>query len=353
MDFVASVGGDRRLRVEENLGHGYVVLRVSEAERRQAKHDIRCVEDAVIEMLRNARDAGASHIFVATTREGRIRTVTVLDDGCGVPTDMANRIFDARVTSKLESVHMDRWGVHGRGMALFSIRENAISAEVMASDEGLGTAIRVITDADELAERADQSTWPTVTKDETGTTTVARGPHNIIRSCCEFALEEFGRCEVYLGSPAEIVATLRRRFRTTRDSDDDFIAGGADQQKVIRRPAACVDAQELASLCSSIGLDISERTAHRIMAGQIKCLRSVYALLTNGDDHEIPSKEVDLYRDRRGLKVATEDLSAFAKIMERDFAYLSERYYLTLDDAPHVRVANGRITVTFDLAHDD
>ena len=57
--FIASMSGEGNLRVEENLGDGYVKLRVSEAERRQAKHDIQSVEDIVIEMLRNARDAGA------------------------------------------------------------------------------------------------------------------------------------------------------------------------------------------------------------------------------------------------------------------------------------------------------
>ena len=50
-------------------------LRVAEAERRQAKHDIRCIEDVVIEMLRNARDAGARHIYVASSREGDTRTI--------------------------------------------------------------------------------------------------------------------------------------------------------------------------------------------------------------------------------------------------------------------------------------
>ena len=64
--FVSSMGGERALRVEENLGEGFVRLRVAEAERRQAKHDVRCIEDVVIEMLRNARDAHASHIYVAT-----------------------------------------------------------------------------------------------------------------------------------------------------------------------------------------------------------------------------------------------------------------------------------------------
>ena len=68
ISFVASMTGEGNLRVEENLGEGFVRLRVSEAERRQAKHDIQHVEDIVIELLRNARDAGASQIFLATQK---------------------------------------------------------------------------------------------------------------------------------------------------------------------------------------------------------------------------------------------------------------------------------------------
>ena len=45
IDFVQSVSGETFLKVEENLGDGFVRLRISEAERRQAKHDIRSVED--------------------------------------------------------------------------------------------------------------------------------------------------------------------------------------------------------------------------------------------------------------------------------------------------------------------
>ena len=112
LGFVASMGGERSLRVEENLGEGYVRLRVAEAERRQAKHDIRCIEDVVIEMLRNSRDAGAKHIYVATSREGDLRTLVILDDGSGIPEDMQSRVFEARVTSKLESVHMDLSLIH-------------------------------------------------------------------------------------------------------------------------------------------------------------------------------------------------------------------------------------------------
>ena len=143
VDFVVSMGGEKSLRVEENFGDGFVKLRVSEAERRQAQHDIRCIEDVVVEMLRNSRDAGARHIYVATYRDGDTRYLTMLDDGSGIPESMQDRVFDARVTSKLESVHMDRWGVHGRGMALFSVKENAQEARVVSSAPEKGASINV------------------------------------------------------------------------------------------------------------------------------------------------------------------------------------------------------------------
>ena len=94
ISFIASMSGEGNLRVEENLGEGYVRLRVSEAERRQAKHDIQHVEDIVIEMLRNARDAGADKVYLATTKEEGVRTLLFLDNGSGVPQDMQVIGFD-------------------------------------------------------------------------------------------------------------------------------------------------------------------------------------------------------------------------------------------------------------------
>ncbi len=352
--FVASMGGERSLRVEENLGEGYVRLRVAEAERRQAKHDIRCVEDVVIELLRNARDAGARHIYVATSREGNRRTITMLDDGSGIPADMQERIFEARVTSKLESVHMDRWGVHGRGMALYSVKENAVSAEVVSSAPGKGSSIRVVTDVTSLSERADQSSWPSVGVDDEGNQCCARGPHNIVRTCCEFALEERGSCEVYLGSPAEIVATARARVPLSVDVADLLFIDSLSELPVLERLRVAADAGELLEVASSLGLEMSERTAHRIVSGQIKPARSVLArLLHKGSSSDVVSREVDLSRDRRGLKLSESDLEEFSRIMERDFSYVADRYYLSLATDPKVRVSSGRITVTFDLEERD
>ena len=85
----------------------------------------------------------------------------------------------------------------------------------MSSAPEKGASIQVVTDATKLRERADQSTWPSVGVDEDGNQAVTRGPHNIVRTCCEFALEERGRCEVFVGSPAEICATARRRVTPT------------------------------------------------------------------------------------------------------------------------------------------
>lgn len=352
LGFVASMGGERSLRVEENLGEGYVRLRVAEAERRQAKHDIRCIEDVVIEMLRNSRDAGAKHIYVATSREGDLRTLVILDDGSGIPEDMQSRVFEARVTSKLESIHMDRWGVHGRGMALYSVKENSLSAEVVSSDVGKGSSIRVTTSASALSERTDQSTWPSTTVDENGQLICERGPHNIIRTCCEFAIEERAVCEVYIGSPAEIAATARVKAAKTVDASDLMFLDDLSVLPVLERLRVAADASELKRVSESLGLDMSERTAHRIISGQVKPQRSVIARLTHRAGPKVP-KDIDITRDHRGLRLSKEDCADFSRAMERGFAELAEKYYLQLTDAPKVRVGKGKITVTFDLEQSD
>lgn len=58
---------------------------------------------------------------------------------------------------------------------------------------------------------------------------------------------------------------------------------------------------------------------------------------------------VDLTRDRRGLKIAPDDLNAFSRAVERDFTDLAERYYLTLSSDPKVRVTRDAITVTIPI----
>ena len=118
-------------RVEEDLGNGFVRLKISEAERRQALQDIHCVEDIVIELLRNSRDAGSKNVFIATKKIAeKRRIIYCIDDGSGIPGKFHNLIFQSRVTSKLEDGARDPYGFHGRGMALFSARWKSSEAPV-------------------------------------------------------------------------------------------------------------------------------------------------------------------------------------------------------------------------------
>lgn len=350
-DFVSSVAGDRYLRVEQDLGDGFVRLKVGEAERRQARDDIRCVEDAVIELLRNARDAGATHIYLASSREGQMRTITVIDDASGVPERMRELIFEPRVTSKLETMSEDAWGVHGRGMALYSIRTNAEQAKLAATGSGLGSSFSVTFDLEKVPEKADQATAPQVERTDEGGYHVVRGPHNVLRQAVEFSLES-PHLDLYLGSPNEILATLLERCRA--ESDPKTLKGCKDPAALPlwQRPGAARDVGELIRYAASIGLAISERSAHRIASGRVRPLRPVLSRMVHSRSSKVPdgaSGGIDLLRDRRGLSIASEDLADFKQALAQAFSIIGERYYVTLADEPAVTVAGDKIRVRFDF----
>ena len=204
-----------------------------------------------------------------------------------------------------------------------------------------------------LSERADQSTWPTLGEDEDGRRSCGRGPHNIVRTCCEFALEEYGTCEVYVGSPAEIAATARARVTPSIDSSELLFMDDLSALPVLERLRAAADARELLSVCKDLGLEMSERTAHRVVSGQIKPLRSVASRMLRKADAPTGPKSVDLYRDRRGLKLSKPDMEEFSHVLAKDFSFIEDRYYVSLVNDPKVRVGKGRITVTFDLEDAD
>lgn len=346
LGFVSSLGGGDGLRVEENLGEGFVRLRVSEAERRQAKHDIRCVEDAVIELLRNSRDAGARRIFVATGKDGSTRTTTVLDDGVGIPRDMWARVFDARVTSKLESMKTDRWGVHGRGMALFSISQNVKSARVMDSAPGCGTSICVVSDSNSLQERADQSTWPAAHM-ESGKLVLGTGPHNIVRTCCEFACEEGSSLNVYVGSAAQVVAAILTRIP---DSDESLV-GAQGRLSVFGRLRQASGPRELAKVACELGLDMSERTAQRVVSGDIDAPRDVWHTLQG--KRQPAGAAITTGQGLGGGRMSQSDLEELAKNVRSDVAPILERYYSSVVGTPVVRVRGSKITITLHTAPRD
>lgn len=351
LGFVSSVSGDQYVKVEENLGDGFVRLKISEAERRQAKHDIRSFEDVIVELLRNSRDAHARRIFVATSRDGDLRHTTVVDDGVGVPRHLQEAIFEPRVTSKLETMVMDRWGVHGRGMALFSVRSNVEEARVASSDAHRGLSLVVVSDTTKLAERADQSAWPVVETGEDGRAKVARGPHNIIRRVVEFALEH-PEVDVYLGTPTEVVATLHSIAHSCLDTSQLMFCDDPGKLPVWQRPALAADADELVEIATSIGLPVSERTAHRILAGDLAALDRIVDIVADAPD-PVAVKTPDIYKDRRGIKIHHTDMAAFKRELEGAFDYISERYYLQLKGEPRVTVDRDGVSVRFQVDKED
>ncbi|NPD30290.1 ATP-binding protein [Eggerthellaceae bacterium zg-1084] len=347
--FVKRVSGSDHQRVEEDFGEGFVRLRISEAERRQALQDIRGSEDIVLELLRNARDAHASHIFLATSREGARRTILCIDDGEGIPASMHRRVFEPRVTSKLDSSHLDTWGLHGRGMALYSISQAAIAAHVVASSPGQGTAIWVETSIDQVGERRDQSTFPTFVRGE-GNGVAVRGPRNILRTCCEFALAERARCTVHVGSSTEVAAALFHHACGSLSSFDRAFGPDPASLPVAKRLGLAADPASFARIAATLGLSFSERSARRILDGAVAPAPGILDLVSI----EAPPTRSNAPRHHRpdacSVSLSAEDRAQLAEGVRAAYAPLAQRFYLEPDVEPLVRVSGDRLLISVPLA---
>lgn len=348
-DFVESVSGEGHLRVEHDFGDGFVRLRTSEAERRQAAQDIRNTESIVLELLRNSRDAHASRIFLAMSREGDKRVLIVIDNGEGIPESMHEHVFEPRVTSKLDTNHMDAWGMHGRGMALYSISVNADRAFVASSGQGLGCSIKVESNASKLPERTDQSSFPTFELAEDGSVNV-RGPRNILRTACEFALESRDTCSVVVGSPVEVASALYAYGTSTLSAIDRVFCKDVNALPLVKRLATAGDPATFCEIASGFGIDVSERSARRIMDGEVPEAYSVLDRITLTDKRAskpAPSRQNgDALRDRRSFKLAKEDARMLAESVSGAFSDIAERYYLEGDVMPSVNARHDRIVIT-------
>lgn len=336
LDFVTSLTGEKVLKVEEDLGSGFFKLNVNEAERRQAKHDIRSVEDAVVELVRNSRDAGAKRIFVASAKDSTgHRHLTILDDGSGVPSEFHSSIFEPRVTSKIDNVIEDRYGIHGRGMALYSIRANVDEIKLLRSEPGRGSVIFLDTFQGTLKERKDQSTLPRLKFSGGARISVVSGPHNIWRHLVEMNLDA-PELDIYYGSPAEILATLRDV------SDESF---------VWREVSRAADARELSEESARLGLRTSQRNCGRILSkevGPLPCIRSLL-LQAVGSDPVVKVRS----RGAQDRKIPEGDLKEFALVIGSTFRSIGDKYFLRLRGEPRISHSSGKIKIEFDVESDD
>ncbi len=362
--FVESFVGEGHLRVEADLGYGFVRLRSSEAEWRQAIQDIRSSEDILIELLRNARDAHARQIFVAVARSGNIRRILVIDDGGGIPEALHEAVFEPRVTSKLDTGHLDKWGFHGRGMALFSISANARIARVVASSPDKGSAISVETDLEVLPEKADQSSFPTFIPSDTGAVAL-RGPKNLLRTAVEFSLEARD-CDVYLGSFAEIAATLRVLSESRTTINDRLFHAESSSLPYWERLGVPQTAEGLTRASATIGIELSERTSRRILDGEIEplptILQQVSLALSQDDGSASPSSTEQNKRAssalpptkrRKHLSFTTEDRDEFRQGVKDAYDALASRYYLDPSVEIDVSVSKGKLCIHIPLVDEE
>ena len=224
-----------------------------------------------------------------------MRTLTIIDDGVGIPTRMHERVFEPRVTSKLETMVMDRWGVHGRGMALFSVRSNVAEARVVARTCTRGPRSRSSPTRTQLPERADQSTWPVVERDE------ARQPKSRAAHTTSSAAS--------WNSPSSIPARRlpRHPHRDPRHAVSDRARRARRlRPAVLRRRLAPAGLAapgrggrrgELIESPQPIGLAVSERTAHRILGRRAAPLETVLSSSLAADERR--------RRPRRRTSIAT------------------------------------------------
>ena len=344
VDFVAQITDTARLRIEENLPHGFVRLKVAEAERRQAQHDIRSVEDIITELVRNSRDAGASNVLVAFQKEqGRYRKITVLDDGCGIPSDMHGLVFEPRVTSKSEDFEEDRYGVHGRGMALFSIKSRAMQTQIVSSQPGRGTVISVVVDTKKVPERSDQATLPVLSQTEEGES-VGSGPHNVTRVLIEMSVDHRSM-DFYIGSFADMLATARALALSGKAP-----GGPWDPLSTID------DARVLADISSGpMGLPVSERNAYRVLNDEIAPLDTAYAhaqhALKTSESRPRRRRVTGQFerqvRTRPLRRISREDLGEIGRGCSEVVDRVTERYYMHPTGEPRVRRGRGKLIISF------
>ena len=363
------------LSVEEDLGNGFVRLKISEAERRQALQDINCVEDIIVELLRNSRDSGSSNIFIGTKKvEDKTRVIHFIDDGQGIPEKLKDLIFEARVTSKLDNGKKDTYGFHGRGMALFSIKLNVREITVAFSGESRGACFYLDIDLDKVPEKKDQSIMPQVIKTESDINIIG-GVNNIIKTLIEFQIQNRDM-NFYYGTPTQVLATMRSKLLEKRsrgyypaftdwDRLNDFIM---ENDIRLTEIPVLTDKYDLMEKIAQrfFNMDISKRGIQRIVYDEVNPLSPLKLDLLNHTitDSLSPRKEDKEIGENRGInspglklfeeeKLASrfkdEEIKGIIEPLKKSIMQLGEKYFLTIKDDIGFKRTNNIIKVIIEL----
>lgn len=225
-----------------DLGAGFARLAGTEGLRR-TPGSIRSVEDALFELLRNSRDAASSNIYVASIlKSRRYRSLTVLDDGAGIPETHAHLVFEPGVTTRHlspvpEPSTTTASPSHGAGLALHHIKQAALSAEVLSTSSP--TAIKAVFDTRTLPEKSLQS----------ASKPSASNLPAVLSRFSEATVKTTPKPpRLYHGSPASILSRLI-------------------VDRIIHFSKTSTELREKAG---SLGLEVSLRTSQRVLAGEVE-----------------------------------------------------------------------------------
>ncbi len=225
-----------------DLGAGFARLTGVEGLRRSPRR-LRSVEDALVELLRNARDAGARNVYVASSlRARRYRALTVIDDGRGIPETHKRLIFEPGVTTRhLRPVEDASAGsAHGAGLSLHHIKNVAVSAEVCSASSP--TSLRVVFDTEFLPERSLQSSS-------------RPSASNLLAALAKF-VQAPNAPRLYHASPARILARLLKN-------------------RIIHPSTDASSSEGLRQAAEALGLEVSSRTAQRILGEEVEAAGEV------------------------------------------------------------------------------
>jgi hypothetical protein len=283
-----------------DLGAGFARLSGVEGLRRSPGH-IRFVEDALFELLRNSRDAGASNVYVASSLGARrYRHLVVIDDGCGIPETHKHLVFEPGVTTRhlnpvpevlTQEERPQTHAPHGAGLSLYHVKNAALSAEVLSASSP--TAIKVGFDTRSLPEKQLQSN--------------ARPSKTNLPATLTKFLAESGPNppRLYHASPSRILSRLLKN-RIIQSSQESQGNGG--------------EAPRVWEAAGLLGLEVSLRTVQRVLGGEISAAGEVTVdSLSEGRDLVGEKPSVARQDDPGGpiLSVGAKDLAEIRAVLGR------------------------------------
>jgi hypothetical protein len=283
-----------------DLGAGFARLSGVEGLRRSPGR-LRSVEDALFELLRNSRDAGARNVYVASSLGvRRYRHLVVIDDGRGIPETHKHLVFEPGVTTRhlnpvpevtTQEECPQTHAPHGAGLSLYHVKNAALSAEVLSASSP--TAIKVVFDTRSLPEKRLQSN--------------ARPSKTNLPATLTRFLAESGPNppRLYHASPSQILSRLlkNRIIRFRQESQGD----GGEAPRV----------WETAVL---LGLEVSLRTVQRVLGGGISAAGEVTVDSPSEGRDLVGEKPSVARQDDPGgpiLSVGAEDLAEIRAVLGR------------------------------------